>query len=53
VRFRVEWWYADGHGVATVFAEDSESAIAKFWRRFGEFLPMAYKRAVATPEGEG
>lgn len=47
-KFRVEWWYADGHGVADVWAEDGEEAKAKFWRRFRPYLPMAYQRAVVT-----
>ena len=47
-RFLVEWWYADGRGEQVVNAEDEEQAVAKFWRQFRPFLPMAYQRAVAT-----
>ncbi len=51
-RYRVEWWYADGHGEQFVLADDEEQAVAKFWRRFKEFLPMAYRKAVAHYDGE-
>jgi hypothetical protein len=47
-KYEVEWWYADGHGKQTVFADDEEQAAARFWKRFGRFLPMAYERTRVT-----
>ncbi|MCG8417612.1 MAG: hypothetical protein MJE77_06665 [Proteobacteria bacterium] len=46
--YRIEWWYADGHGITVEYGATAEQAEARFWRRFKPYLPMAYQEARVT-----
>ena len=56
-RYEIEYWYGTYHGVETVWADDSEQAVARMWagfRRRGLMtLPMAYQaaRVISVIEG--
>jgi hypothetical protein len=45
--YKIKYQYATYSGTETIYAEDSEHAIAKMWQKLKEYmtLGMAYKHA--------
>ena len=54
-RYEIKYWYGTYSGVVTVWADDSEQAIAKMWRRLRPHmtLAMAYRSAKVLSMEEG
>ena len=53
-KFRIRYQYGSYKGERTIFADDSEEAIAKMWRNLQQdmTLPMAYKSQEVLEESD-